>query len=517
MEVRLSKDFIDDLKGIQSSLQQKCWDVLAVLQRNDSKAMRDLSSPGWRLHQLKSSPFTSISIDMNFRLLCKQEGQTIEVFRVVKHDLADSEHINRNDGSSTPYALTNTMIEAKDVYEALIALGLSEEQVAPLKHVRDDDAFLEALEQADQDIQSIALALYETTGLTIPRSKQTVLDMDKEFTSVLQADMDEWELYLHPSQRYIVELPSTDRFSIAGAAGTGKTVCAWYRTQYLAQKGYQVGFVCPNKAVLEVSRNMLGRLMQGARADCYYLVPQSSNDLIQLVKEVDHVIIDEGQEITPKWFQDIGHALQNKSIGITLFYDLNQLGANVSRGDTKRLNYRLENWDMGVRTIPELARMTLHINYRNSKEIAEYYKQSLEPLLPDGLYTGVPLFSSGPVVEETLSSKEQLVPRIAEVIGALRRDYRDNEIGLIFHSNLRADLGVTLAQLGRFGIRTTNDVTSEKHILSTAAEQIKGHERKAIVFCTPNIEWATRKLGQAISMYVALTRARDRLVVLQSP
>lgn len=517
MEVRLSKDFIDDLKGLRGNLQQKCWDLLAELQKSDVKTIRETTTPGWRLHQLKSSPFTSLSVDMNYRMLCKQEEQSFQVFRVVKHDLADSEHVNKNDSLATPYVLAEGEIEAKDVFGALLALGLPEEQIKPLKDVKNDEAFLDALQHVDQDVQSFALAIYETTGIVVPRSMHTVFDMDMDFIAMLQAQMADWELYLHSSQRYIVELPVSHRLSVSGAAGTGKTVCAWHRALYLAQNGYRIGFVCPNRRVLEVSRMMMERLLRSVQLECYYSVPSAPSDLIQLAQEVDHVIFDESQEFPSQWFQTLGNALLNNPVGLTVFSDLNQLGGNIGRGDTRRLKYRLETWESSLRTIPNIGEMTLHINYRNSKEIAEYYKQTLEPLLPNALYSGIPLFSSGSVIEKSLGSREQLVPRVVEVINALRRDYHDNEIGLLFNGNLRANLGATLAQLRRFGIPTTSDVTDTRLILNSSAEQIKGHERKAIVFCTPSIEWATRNLGQTISVYVALTRARDQLVVIQSP
>ena len=517
MEVRLSEEFISDLLRMSSNLQQKCWNQLTTIRRRDAKQVRSESAPGWRMHQLKSSPFISISVDMNYRILCKLEEQDFLACRVVKHDSADEEHINRNDSIDTPYVLDNTRIEAKDVYGTLVSMGLSEDYVRPFRGVTSEEDFIEILGQVDQYLQTYALGLYETTGTIIPRSKYTLFDTSSSFETALQGNMNQWELYLHHSQQYIVELPVSHRLSVGGPAGTGKTVCAWYRTQHLARQGYSVGFVCPNKNVLEVSRQKLASLLQSVDIDCYFLVPNSSDDIVQLAEAVDHVVVDEGQELATSWFPVLGKALTGTDTGMTLFYDLNQLGGNIQSGDTRRIKDRLDTWYSSLDSIPQLGRMGLHINYRNSREIAEYYQEALSQFLPDSIRTSVPLFGAGEVVVETVNDQRELGLRIARVVQALQRDFRDGEIGLILNSRVREEIPRVSSELRTFGIEVTNDIQNTEKILSTSPRDIKGHERKAIIFCTPQIDQSTRKWGQAINVYVALTRARDRLVVLQSP
>ena len=410
MEVRLSEELISDLSRLSSSLRQRCWNILIDIERGDAKSIRSERSPGWRLHKLESSPFTSISVDMNYRMLCKLEGQNFRAFRVVKHDLADEEHINRNDGIDTPYVLDHTRIEAKDVYDSLVSMGLSEEYVRPFRGITDEEEFEDALGQVDQYLQTYALGLYETTGLVIPRSRHTLFDTSNGFEAALQGSVELWELYLHPSQQYIVELPVNYRLSVGGPAGTGKTVCAWYRTQHLARQGYSIGFVCPNKSVLEVSRHMLESLLQSVDKDCYFLVPNSSDDIVQLAETVDHVVVDEGQEFATNWFSVLGQTLTNSSTGLTLFYDLNQLGGNIPAGDTRHIKHRLDTWYSRLNSIPGLGNIKLYINYRNSREIAEYYQEALVQFLPDNTRASVPLFGAGEVVVETVNDRRELAP-----------------------------------------------------------------------------------------------------------
>ena len=517
MEVRLSEEFVSDLLGLRSNLQQKCRNILTTIRRGDAKSIRSGSVAGWRLHQLKSSPFISISVDMNYRILCKLEGQDFRAWRVVKHDLADATRINRNDSVDTPYVLDDTKIEAKDVYDSLVSMGLSEEHVRPFRGVANEDEFIDALGQVDQDIQKYALGLYEMAGVIISRSKHTLFDTSKDFEAALQGSMEQWEIYLHPSQQYIVELPVNSRLSVGGSAGTGKTVCAWYRTQYLARQGYRIGFVCPNKNVLEVSKYMIESLLQSVDKDSYFLVPNSSDDIVQLAEAVDHVVVDEGQEFATNWFPVLGQTLTNSSTGLTLFYDLNQLGGNIPAGDTRHIKHRLDTWYSRLSSIPGLGNVKLYINYRNSREIAEYYQEVLAEFLPDSIQAGIPSFEAGEVVVETVNDRQELGLRIARVVQALQKDYYDGEIGLILNGYAGKEYMGILHDLRTFGINVTNDVQNKEMILSTSPRRIKGHERKAIVFCTPPIDQSARKLGQAINVYVALTRARDRLVVLQTP
>jgi hypothetical protein len=89
MLVALTEQFLDDVTGLPAGLEHKCLDLLSSLRKFGAKDLQQKAPPGWRLHKLKSSPFVSLSLDMNYRLLCKIEGDTVFACRAVKHDLAD--------------------------------------------------------------------------------------------------------------------------------------------------------------------------------------------------------------------------------------------------------------------------------------------------------------------------------------------------------------------------------------------------------------------------------------------
>ena len=105
--------------------------------------------------------------------------------------------------------------------------------------------------------------------------------------------------------------------------------------------------------------------------------------------------------------------------------------------------------------------------------------------------------------------------RITQLVQALRRDYDDSEIGIILRSYLVEQMKEVRDHLRAFGIYTTRNTEDRESVLIVSPRQAKGYERKAIVFCTPPLEKSMEKIGKAIDVYVALTRARDRLIVLQ--
>jgi hypothetical protein len=265
MKIALTDKFLDDAAGLSAGLERKSRELLSSLRKIDARDLQDQALPGWRLHKLKSSPFISLSLDMNYRVLCKIEGDTAYMHRVVKHDLADMARVNRNDGSPPAYSLNNAQLQPANIYDALLVLGIPSASATPFRGITSEEQLLEALQRTDEGTANVALALYETSGIVIPRTKFTILQHDKELQAILAGAQADWEVYLHPSQRYIVGLPVNTRLLVSGSAGTGKTVCAWYRLQHLGVHGHTLGFVCSNHQILAVSKEKLTSLFSWPR------------------------------------------------------------------------------------------------------------------------------------------------------------------------------------------------------------------------------------------------------------
>jgi len=153
--------------------------------------------------------------------------------------------------------------------------------------------------------------------------------------------------------------------------------------------------------------------------------------LIQLAQSVQHLIIDEGQELTFSWYKTLSEFLKTSNIGITIFYDMNQLGANYELGDTKRFEYRIENFIPSLKLIPKIQFFDFYINYRNSKEISTYYFKSLKENLPNPIKSEIPVFSGGEVLTHYVKEQVELPILIANAINKLKNDFSNNEIGII--------------------------------------------------------------------------------------
>ena len=81
------------------------------------------------------------------------------------------------------------------------------------------------------DPEDVALALQKTTTLR----RFTVVGDDLELKQMLEAPLDQWRGFLHPTQRGLVERHWNGPVRVLGGAGTGKTVVAMHRARWLVK------------------------------------------------------------------------------------------------------------------------------------------------------------------------------------------------------------------------------------------------------------------------------------------
>jgi superfamily I DNA/RNA helicase len=139
-------------------------------------------------------------------------------------------------------------------------LGVPDEMLAAVRAVASDKE-LEALEQQLPDEAFEALFMFaagesyekivadqaapETvdpadfvTALDRDATKRhfVVLTDDSDLEALLAAPLERWRVFLHPSQRKLVEREWTGPVKVTGGAGTGKTVVAMHRAARLARQ-----------------------------------------------------------------------------------------------------------------------------------------------------------------------------------------------------------------------------------------------------------------------------------------
>ena len=124
-----------------------------------------------------------------------------------------------------------------ETYEALyfLAGGFSIEEV-------DQEVFAQEASMPEQlelsapespmDLSDLATVLESP----VSRSRFKVVVDDDELLAMLHAPLEAWRVFLHPSQRTLVERDWSGPVRVLGGAGTGKTVAAIHRAKWLAEK-----------------------------------------------------------------------------------------------------------------------------------------------------------------------------------------------------------------------------------------------------------------------------------------
>jgi hypothetical protein len=95
----------------------------------------------------------------------------------------------------------------------------------------------ETVEELDRGKGSRITADDFASALKTPESRRTfwLVEDDKELQKMLDEPLEFWRIFLHPSQRKLVERTWNGPVLVRGGAGTGKTVVAMHRARYLAE------------------------------------------------------------------------------------------------------------------------------------------------------------------------------------------------------------------------------------------------------------------------------------------
>ncbi|BCJ73699.1 DNA helicase [Catellatospora sp. IY07-71] len=153
--------------------------------------------------------------------------------------------------------------EAEPLFKAftdtqLLELGVAESLLAHVRTVTNDEELLSLLEVAPQLTTDVLLALYDGGSYDQVRAQVTepvraedqvdpddlvaavsrpatqVTSDDEALQTMLGESFDRWQVFLHPTQRRLVERSTTGATRVGGGPGTGKTIVALHRTAHLA-------------------------------------------------------------------------------------------------------------------------------------------------------------------------------------------------------------------------------------------------------------------------------------------
>lgn len=128
--------------------------------------------------------------------------------------------------------------------EDLLAVGVPEDWVPDVRQATEDGFFEFTdhipAEAAEALLDYVATGVFRKPEKAVPgassfdhpdaRRRFRVMDDVEELERALEYPWDQWAIFLHPSQRRVVEQEFSGPARVSGSAGTGKTVVALHRT-----------------------------------------------------------------------------------------------------------------------------------------------------------------------------------------------------------------------------------------------------------------------------------------------
>ncbi len=128
---------------------------------------------------------------------------------------------------------------------------------------------LEAIEESGRSGSATPVSEDDfLTALANPASRSAfkLISDDRELNAILDAPLAQWRVFLHPSQRRLVEMQARGPVRVLGGAGTGKTVALIHRAAWLAKNV----FTGRDDRILVTafSRNLAGDLRNSIESIC---------------------------------------------------------------------------------------------------------------------------------------------------------------------------------------------------------------------------------------------------------
>lgn len=273
--VAISQDFFNSFAALPKSKQKKAMEFLSKFRSNPE-------ANGFNYEKIQNAAdpnMRSVRIDDTYRaILIREEGTNVYLLLWVDHhdaayDWAVKKRcvLNHSTGSIQVYETQAPVVESsastvpdeKPLFasisdDILKKLGVPEDLVGFVRALTEScfdnakdklprDAY-EALDyvRVGIDPKEVIAELYGDTdagksgdmasALQNPITKMQfyIAEGEEDLKAMMNAPLEMWRVYLHPSQRRIVRKEYKGPVRILGGAGTGKTVVAMHRAKELA-------------------------------------------------------------------------------------------------------------------------------------------------------------------------------------------------------------------------------------------------------------------------------------------
>lgn len=275
MRLFLSDSFFDKFVELPRNVQSRVRDFQKKFRDNSQSSAIHLEP----ITQFKDNSLRSARVDQEYRAILGSLGKdNFMLLWVDKHDdayrwaqnkkFAWNEHtqtcqiipISQEVPEETPVVEKNAetpSLLSQIETEKLLMIGVPEELIGLVKGIKDLDDLDKHEENLPQDAYENLFSLFdgidideiiadieagkakegEDTLLSNNNKRRFVEITDDEYLAkIMEEGMEKWQLFLHPSQRKLVDSDYKGTTKVSGSAGTGKTIAALHRLKYLASQ-----------------------------------------------------------------------------------------------------------------------------------------------------------------------------------------------------------------------------------------------------------------------------------------
>ncbi len=284
VKVAISSEFMSAFAGIPKKMQGKVLDFINKFKNNPTGSGINYE----KIAQFKDPTLRSVRIDQTYRGIVKKPdtGNVFMLLWVDHHDKAydwaknKKCSINPETGSLQVYDVDESQLAVvdeeasankdyqKSLFESihnrhLVKLGVPEELIPIVRNIFTEEQLDEAASKLPDEAHEALTAF--AAGYTLaevfqefnkspdeeekvdtddfeaaldnPDTKRRffVVEDDLVLQEILDAPLEKWRVFLHPSQRSLVERDWNGPLRVLGGAGTGKTVVAMHRAKWLAE------------------------------------------------------------------------------------------------------------------------------------------------------------------------------------------------------------------------------------------------------------------------------------------
>jgi len=331
---------------------------------------------------------------------------------------------------------------------------------------------------------------------------------------VIRAELEAQEVLLTGQQLTAISLlQQVQRALVEGAAGTGKTLLALEMATRLSDEGLRTLLVCFSRPLAMWLSERLKAHAQVTVSTFHALcsdlataagpIPQVNGEGLHeavlpdlasgaisrgLGDRWDAVLVDEGQDFLPSWWDIVEGVLRNPPGILRVFYDSNQ--TVYARKDDLETRLRAQAFSLGL-------------NLRNTRAIAR---------VTDRFYSGPRVETPGP---EGVPPSEEAVKggdahgRVVELIANILREggMRTDDVAVLVPTDGDVERVGRALSGARLGWRRADQSASGAVTVDTI-RRFKGLEAPVVILLVD------RATAQGESAYVAVSRARSRLLVL---